>query len=270
MKQSITLLGMSGVGKTTLSRKLPTSKWFHYSGDYRIATHYLNDAIGDFLKAEAMKSDVLAALLKTDSVHVASNLSIDNLAPVSAYIGKLGRSDLGGLDLDEFLKRQRLHRNAEIAACYDIGYFKQRAATLYHYDYFIHDAGGSICELDDDKVIAYIAQQTDFVYLHADDDLADAITQRALNYPKPLYYNEAFLMRQLKDYGKQHGVDSVTDIQPNDFIRFVIPKLIQHRQERYLAIAERYGKIIDAKAIFDIRDETDFLALVAETPTHRP
>jgi GTPase SAR1 family protein len=36
--KAITLLGMSGVGKTTLAYKLPASKWFHYSGDYRIGT----------------------------------------------------------------------------------------------------------------------------------------------------------------------------------------------------------------------------------------
>ncbi|MFI3217138.1 MAG: ATPase, partial [Methylococcales bacterium] len=32
----ITLLAMSGAGKTTLADKLPKSKWYHYSGDYRI------------------------------------------------------------------------------------------------------------------------------------------------------------------------------------------------------------------------------------------
>ncbi len=57
--QAITLMGMSGVGKTTLSCKLPRDKWFHYSSDYRIATHYLDDAIGDFLKVEAMQSALL-------------------------------------------------------------------------------------------------------------------------------------------------------------------------------------------------------------------
>lgn len=262
MKKSITLMGMSGVGKTTLSRKLPTDKWFHYSGDYRIASHYLNDVIGDFLKTEAMKSPLIADLLKKDAIYIGSNLSIDNLAPVSAYIGKLGDSNLGGLDMATFLTRQRQHYRAEIAACYDIGYFKQRAKQLYGYHYFLHDAGGSVCELDDDKVIAYIAKETDFIYLHADDDLAQMLTQRALDYPKPLYYNESFLLQQLSLFKKEQQLTDVNEMIPNDFIRFVIPKLMQHRRQRYLAIAERYGKVIDANAVFDVRDEADFLELL--------
>lgn len=262
MKQSITLLGMSGVGKTTLSRKLPLDKWFHYSGDYRIATHYLSDAIGDFLKAEAMKIPTLAKLLKSDSILIRSNLTVDNLAPVSAFIGKLGRAELGGLDLQTFLSRQRQHLKAEIGACYDIGYFKQRAKALYNYDYFLHDAGGSICELDDKQVIAYIAQQTDIVYINADDDLAEAITERALAYPKPLYYNEPFLLRHLAIYKKENGLDDVGAIVPDDFITYIIPRLMRHRRRRYLEIAERYGKVLDARDAFAVRDEADFLELI--------
>ncbi len=253
---------MSGVGKTTLSRKLPLEKWFHYSGDYRIATHYLSDHIGDFLTAEAMKNPLLASLLKSDSIFVGSNLTVDNLAPVSAYIGKLGRADLGGLDLQTFMARQRLHLKAEIATCYDLGYFKHRAKALYGYEYFLYDAGGSICELDDDDVISYLAKHSDIVYINADDDLAETITERALAYPKPMYYNEPFLMQQLASYKKAQGLDDVGDIEPNDFIRFIIPHLMRHRRERYLEIAERYGKIIDARDAFNVRDEQDFLELI--------
>lgn len=265
MKQSITLLGMSGVGKTTLSQKLPTNRWFHYSGDYRIATRYLDDHIGDFLKAQAMKSSpLITELLKSDSIYIGSNLTVDNLAPVSAFIGKLGNTALGGLDWATFQKRQQLHYHAEIAACYDVGYFKQRAADLYGYEYFLHDAGGSICELDDEAVIAYLAQETQFIYLHADDKLTETITERALAYPKPMYYNVGFLKEQLAVYLENNNLSDVNEVVPNDFIRFIIPPLMTHRRARYLAIAERYGKIIDANVAFAVRDEADFLELVEQ------
>ena len=47
----VTLVGMSGVGKSYLSAKLRGSHWFHYSGDYRIGTRYLDEHIIDMIKA---------------------------------------------------------------------------------------------------------------------------------------------------------------------------------------------------------------------------
>ncbi|RKX33846.1 MAG: ATPase, partial [Verrucomicrobia bacterium] len=55
----ITLLGMSGVGKTYLSNMLRANDWFHYSGDYRIGTRYLNESILDMIKQQAMQSPFL-------------------------------------------------------------------------------------------------------------------------------------------------------------------------------------------------------------------
>ncbi len=42
--KAITLLGISGIGKTTLANKLPKTEWFHYSADYRIGTKYLEES----------------------------------------------------------------------------------------------------------------------------------------------------------------------------------------------------------------------------------
>ena len=47
--KKITLLGMSGVGKTYISSMLRSHGWFHYSGDYRIGTRYLDEAILDMI-----------------------------------------------------------------------------------------------------------------------------------------------------------------------------------------------------------------------------
>ena len=40
-RKAVTIFGMSGVGKTTLSNLLQDSGWYHYSVDYRIGTRYM-------------------------------------------------------------------------------------------------------------------------------------------------------------------------------------------------------------------------------------
>ncbi|MFQ5545145.1 MAG: ATPase, partial [Acidiferrobacterales bacterium] len=121
--KAITLLGMSGVGKTTLANKLPKCAWFHYSGDYRIGTKYLQEAILDNVKKQAMKVNFLRDLLCSDSIYIGSNITVHNLEPISTFLGKIGNPELGGLSLEEFEARQRLHRQAEIDAMRDVASF---------------------------------------------------------------------------------------------------------------------------------------------------
>ena len=121
--KAVTLLGMSGIGKTTLAYKLPKSKWFHYSGDYRIGTKYLAEPILDNIKRQAMQVDFLKDLLRSDSIYIASNITVHNLAPIATFLGKIGRADLGGLSVEEFRIRLMLHREAEIGATHDFAHF---------------------------------------------------------------------------------------------------------------------------------------------------
>ena len=129
-RKAITLLGMSGVGKTTLAYKLPKSQWFHYSGDYRIGTKYLAEPILDNIKRQAMQVDFLRDLLRSDSIYIASNVTVHNLAPVASFLGKIGRKDLGGLNVGEFKARQRLHEQAEIGAMRDVEQFIEKANKI--------------------------------------------------------------------------------------------------------------------------------------------
>jgi hypothetical protein len=261
--KAVTLLGMSGVGKTTLAYKLPKSEWFHYSGDYRIGTKYLAEPILDNIKRQAMQIGFLRDLLRSDSIYIASNISVHNLEPVATFLGKIGRPDLDGLSVDEFKKRQRLHREAEIGAMCDVAEFIEKAQTIYGYDHFINDAGGSIVELDDDKTIRTLAEHTLILYLKPDAELEGELVERAKKEPKPLYYEESFLDRKLAEYLDTTGLGSPDDIVPDDFVRWIFPALVEHRRPRYEALAAAHGYTVDARAAAEIRGEQDFLDLVS-------
>ena len=263
--KAITLLGMSGVGKTTLAYKLPPSQWFHYSGDYRIGTKYLAEPILDNIKRQAMKVDFLRDLLRNDSIYIASNITVHNLQPVATFLGKIGRTDLGGLPVDEFKKRQRLHRDAEIGAMRDVAEFIVKAQEIYGYDHFINDAGGSLVELDDEKTENTLAENTLILYLKADDEMERELVRRAVSNPKPLYYNEKFLDRKLAEYLAEAELDSPDQIVPDEFVRWIFPALVAHRRPKYEALAKRHGYTLNARLAEAITGERDLLDLVAST-----
>ena len=217
--KALTLLGMSGVGKTTLSSKLPISKWFHYSGDYRIGTKYLSEPILDNIKRQAMQVDFLRDLLRSDSIYIASNITVENLEPVSTFLGKIGNPNLGGLSVEEFKRRQRLHREAEIGAMRDVENFIVKAQEIYGYDHFMNDAGGSVVELDDAATVESLAAHTLIIYLKPDAELEKKLVERAISNPKPLYFQESFLDKKLAEYLQMKGYRSTDEIVPDEFVR---------------------------------------------------
>lgn len=260
----ITLLGMSGVGKTTLSGKLPQNQWFHYSGDYRIGTRYLDEPILDNIKLHAMQDPFLRDLIQSDSIYFCSNISIHHLKPISTFLGKIGNPDLGGLALDEFKRRQRLHRNAEIHSMQDVDEFIHKGREIYDYPHFINDAGGSVCELTDDEIWNKLAAQSLIIYFKPDADLEHLMLERAIADPKPLYYDEHFLDHNIAEFLKLNALSSTNQMVPDEFVQWVFPKLIEHRRPLYERIADRYGYTIDANRVMNLQSESDVMALISE------
>jgi hypothetical protein len=262
--KSITLLAMSGAGKTTLANKLPKDRWFHYSADYRIGTKYLGEPILDNIKRQAMEVPFLKKLLLSDSIYIHNNITVDNLAPVSSFLGKLGNPKQGGLTLKEFKRRQSLHHQAEIEALNDVPEFIHKAEDIYGYKHFLNDAGGSACELNNPEVVESLAKNTVIIYIKIPSSLENAIIARAKNEPKPLYYREEFLDKNLADYMSIHNISSPNLIPPDDFVTWIFPKLFKSRLPRYQAIADQYGYTLDANDVAKVSNENDFIQLIAD------
>jgi hypothetical protein len=260
--KSITLLGMSGVGKTRLADMLRRRDWFHYSGDYRIGTRYLDEPILDNIKRQAMQVPFLRELLRSDSIFITNNITVDNLKPVSSFLGKLGNPEHGGQPLGEFKRRQELHRKGEVAAMADVPEFIRKAREIYGYQHFVNDAGGSVCELDDPDVWRVLDEHTLIIYIKATAKDEQELMRRAESDPKPLYYREAFLDEQLALYMQENGLAYVALIEPDDFVRWMFPRLFNSRIPRYEAIAEQYGYTITTDELWQVKNEADFLALI--------
>ncbi len=264
--KKVTLLGMSGVGKTYLSTLLRDSQWFHYSGDYRIGTRYLDEPIMDMIKQQAMQVPFLKDLLRNDWISIKNNIKIHDLGPVLSYVGKLGNPELGGVELEDFIQRQALYREGEIAAMHDVPGFINKAQDIYGYQHFVNDVGGSLCELDDSKVIDTLVQHTLILYIQVTDkEEENKLIERAQSAPKPLYYRAEFLQDQLELYLKENNLQYAAQMVPDDFTRWVFPRLFHSRIPRYEAIAKPHGYTVTSQEVSQVKNQHDFLQLLETT-----
>ncbi|MBV1863146.1 MAG: ATPase [Rhodobacteraceae bacterium] len=266
----VMLFGMSGLGKTYVSNILRASgDWFHYSVDYRIGTRYMGEHIVDNFKAEAMRNPFLAELLRSDSIYIGSNITFENLSPLSTYLGKPGNPLLGGIPFSEYLRRQRQHRQAEVAAMQDTVYFISRGQNIYGYDSFVCDTSGSMVEVvnpedSEDPVMRALEKHVLPVWIRGNDSHVEALAERFSTAPKPMYYQEDFLKTAWDEYLGIHDV-TPNKVDPDDFIRWGFRQLLTHRLPRYSAIAQRWGVTVDADDVAQVRDVTDFQQLIADS-----
>lgn len=269
----VMLFGMSGLGKTTLSNMLrDAGDWFHYSVDYRIGTRYMGEYISDNFKREAMKVPLLRELLMSDSVYITSNITFDNLAPLSTYLGKPGDATKGGLPLAEYQRRQAQHARAEVAAMLDTTRFIDRAKDLYGYNHFVCDTSGSICEVvngDDpkDAVMAEVSVHLLPVWIKGSDAHRDELCRRFDRAPKPMYYRPEFLLQVWDEYLAQSGLSPET-ADPDAFLRFGYARLLESRQPRYEAMA-RWGVTVTAAEVAEATSPAAFDTLIARALDRR-
>ncbi|WP_134681606.1 ATPase [Paracoccus ravus] len=265
-RRRVLFFGMSGLGKTYLATMLRNAgDWFHYSVDYRIGTRYMGELIADNFKREAMKVPFLRELLLSDSVYIASNITFENLAPLSTYLGKPGSASRGGLDFEEYMRRQDQHRTAEISSLLDTGHFIRRAKDIYNIPNFVCDSGGSVCEVVDpfaetDPVLDALDKELLLVWIKGSDAHTAELVRRFDRAPKPMYYQPQFLDRAWTDYRVEKGLTE-EQVNPDDFIRWTYSRALAHRQPRYQAMARR-GVTLLAEEVAELKSPEDLIQLI--------
>ena len=142
--------------------------------------------IRDSIANKMSSNNWLKALLENKSISVNSQVTFDNLEPISAFLGKVGNPEEGGLPISEFIRRQSLFFEAEKKTMYEVPEFiaKSQAKGFSH---FINDAGGSLCELEDPKLFKLLSDHTLFIYIKTSKENELALIQRAKEAPKPMY-----------------------------------------------------------------------------------
>ncbi|WP_232830759.1 ATPase [Tropicimonas sp. IMCC34011] len=273
-EKSVLLFAMSGLGKTHLSKMLRGSgTWFHYSIDYRIGTRYMGELIADDFKRAAMRVPFLRELLLSDSIYIGSNITFDNLTPVSTYLGKPGDPSRGGLPIAEYRKRQEEFRRSEIASLLDTSHFIDRARGIYGYPNFICDSGGSICEWVDpedpaDPVLTALSDCTLMIWIEGSEAHRQELVRRFDRAPKPMSYQPEFLEACWTDYLAETGQPE-DEVDPDAFVRWTYAKALAHRQPRYAAMARNWGISVTAEEAAAVTDAASFEDLVARALERR-
>lgn len=233
--KAITLIGMSGAGKTYISSQLARWGWTNYSGDFVIGDRYMRDVL-----------------------NFEGEFTAENISALSDYLGQLGDEAQGGIELREFRKRQKEYYDAE---CQSL------AAMKYAYNseaHFVHDSTGSLCEVEDEVLLREVGEQTLFVYLKTDAETEKDVLKRAYEYPKPLFFPPAFLDKKLSEYLEYKHLSDVNEIKPDDFSRWVFPLLFEARKPKYQRLADLYGVTIPSSKFQNLTSSDAFIDIVAE------
>lgn len=235
-KKAITFMGMSGVGKTYLSDKLSSLGWKHHSCDYLIGVDYLSDEL-------------------------AREMSVLDMSPLSEFVGKVGNPEMGGLSLSEFRRRQKMYYDAECGTLRDA--IREMEEQAGHG--LVNDSTGSICEIEDEELLAEVFDKSLLVYIEASEAEEQRVLERARTYPKPLFFPEAFFTEHLERFMAEQSLNAVEQIVPDDFARWVFPFLFAARLPKYKRLADTYGITVSSSKFRGIESEQELIDIICET-----
>ena len=120
-------------------------------------------------------------------------------------------------------------------------------------------------------MIDLLAKETLILYIKvSNQQQEDMLIERAQSDPKPLYYRPEFLESHLDMYLQESGLSYAAEIDPDEFARWVFPKLFHSRIPRYDAIVNPHGYTVSSDEVAKVNDEKDFLELLETAIARQP
>ena len=236
------LLGMSGLGKTFISRSLvKQDNWLHYSVDYEIGK----------------------ILFKNKHRNLLNGFEVGNLTNLSDFLGKPGSPSMGGIPFSEYLTRQKLHRDAEIKATLHASSLVENSPELSH---FVCDTSGSICELvnpsdENDAILKSLSKNFLIICLEAPDSMYQVLINRFLAKPKPMYYEEKFLHSLWQSF-KNESPNINDHINPDDFMIYGFKALIKRRKAIFDSISKNWGISLNFENLRVVKSAADLVKAI--------
>ena len=236
------LLGMSGLGKTFISRSLvKQDNWLHYSVDYEIGK----------------------ILFKNKHKNLLNGFEVGNLTNLSDFLGKPGSPSMGGIPFSEYLTRQKLHRDAEIKATLHASSLVENSPELSH---FVCDTSGSICELvnpsdENDAILKSLSKNFLIICLEAPDSMYQVLINRFLAKPKPMYYEENFLHSLWQSF-KNESPNINDRINPDDFMIYGFKALIKRRKAIFDSISKNWGISLNFENLRVVKSAADLVKAI--------
>ena len=170
---------------------------------------------------------------------------------------------MGGILFSEYLKRQHLHRDAEIKATLHASSLVEHSPELSH---FMCDTSGSICELvnpqdENDKILSSLSKNFLIICLEAPDTMYQVLIDRFLAKPKPMYYEENFLNSLWKSF-KDDTSTTCGEINPDDFMIYGFKALIKRRKAIFDTISKNWGISLNFEQLREVKCAADLIGAI--------
>ncbi len=78
-----------------------------------------------------------------------------------------------------------------------------------------------------------------------------------------MYYHPDFFTTALNAYLEKNKLEYVAQINPDAFVRWVFPRLVEARLAKYQTLADQYGYTIKSDDLYECRSADDVVNLIA-------